>query len=535
MKRPLVFLIGLLLALALLPSLTPANAQRSGWTTPFEVSPPVPVQATGSTRTTPTPLPVTPNQPRYGSSWFPSIATGPSGSVHVVWYSGIATTNEPGSSTDLLMYRELRNGAWTPINNIAVAATGGLTVRNSIVMSRDGRLHVLFRSNTTIKHTSAPWNDAWAAASWSEPRTVSGEGSYYTVLGVDQGGRLHAFWSQGVPDQPGKPRPECSGCANLFYRYSDTGGSSWSEPTNMSNSPYGDNRPQVKVDSRDRVHVVWDQGIDWYAGRGVPRQGVYRRSDERGESWRAPVYFTVPGDAVQQTTLSIDAGNNPVVVYRTIKGKVYFQHSRDGGDNWSGPELVPGVIARDDVGNDLDQFAMASDGQGNVHLLMVGYLTTQTGIILDLTPPLLLHVTWNGSRWSQPEIVVSNELYPEWPALTISEGNRLHAVWYTRSKEDRNTSERARYRVWYSARQLNIPATAPLPLFTAVPTAEPTAEPTVAPPPPTATPLPAEIAQSPVISGPPTWEMAALPILAVALLPAIAIIVGVALFQRRRR
>ncbi|MDW8232059.1 MAG: sialidase family protein, partial [Roseiflexaceae bacterium] len=311
---------------------------------------------------------------------------------------------------------------------------------------------------------------------------------------------------------------------------------SWSETINLSNSPYGDNRPQVKVDSRDRVHVVWDQGIDWYVGLGKPKQGVYRRSDDRGTTWRPPVYFTVPDDAVQQTTIGIAAGDNPVVVYRTLRGTIYYQYSRDGGDTWSRPEMLPGIVARNTIGSDLDQYSMATDGEGNVHLLVVGYPTTMSGIVPGAVPSMVLHLMWNGSRWSLPEIVSANEFYPEWPVIAVSSGNTLHAVWYTRRGDGMAADERDRYRVWYSSRQLDLPETAPLPLFTPTPTAAFIAVPTATPIPPTPTPLPTEAVMAPPISAPPRWEAAALPVLALALLPPIGIFIGVyALRQWRRR
>jgi hypothetical protein len=533
MKRLFCWITGFLLMVGLLQPFTDAHAQRSGWTTPFEVSPPVPGISDASLQLSPTPS-ADGKQIRYGSSWFPSIAIGPKGSVHIVWYSGIATTADSSGSIDMLMYRELHDGVWSPVNNVVVTGYGGYTVRNSIVMSRDGKLHVLLRVGTTIRHVSAPWDRAWNAVAWSEPHAVS-SGGYYVALGVDSLARLHAFWSQGVLDPPGKPRPECPGCANLFYRYSDTGGEIWSEPVNLSNSPYGDNRPQVKVDSRDRIHVVWDQGKDWYVGLGKPKHGVYRRSDDRGETWRPPVYFTVPDDAVQQTTIGIAAGDNPIVVYRTLRGSIYYQYSRDGGDTWSLPALVPGIVARDTRGNDLDQYSMSTDGEGNVHLLVVGYPTMMSGIVPGDMPSMVLHLVWNGSRWSLPEIVSANELYPEWPVITVSNGNKLHAVWYTRRADGIAADEHDRYRVWYSSRQLNLPETAPLPLFTPVPTAAPTALPTATPVPPTPTPLPEDVATVPPISGPPRWETAALPVLALALLPSIAIVAIVYTVRRWRR
>jgi hypothetical protein len=536
MKRILAGLLVLLVVAILLWTSSPARAQSGAWSTPFEVSPPQAVTTRATPALTGTPQPTARPSPRprdrqYGSSWFPSLAIGPTGSVHVVWYGGISLTADVGGSLDLLMYRELRGGMWSPANDVVAAGLGGYTVRNSIVTGRDGRLHVLMRNGTHIDHVSAPWATAWAAASWSEARSISADGAYYVALGVDSKNTLHAFWSQAVPDDPDKPRLECPNCANLFYRNSGDGGASWSAPANLSNSPDGDNRPQVKVDAHDRIHVVWDQGLDWYAGAGMPKRGMYRRSDDGGKSWRPPVEFVVPDDAVQQTTLAVTAAGNPVVVYRTVSGAIYYQFSQDGGDTFAPPARLPGVIARDSKGDALDQYSMAADGGGNVHLLMVGHLDT---VANPERTPSLFHLTWNGTLWSAPETVMSNELYPEWPVLAVAGGNQLHAVWYTRNADDRNNSERARYRVWYSSRSVNAPAATPLPLFTPQPTVAPTVE-IPATPTPSATPLPASLAQLPPPDGPPRWEIRSLSTIMLALLPVGLVVAGLFALRRFRR
>ncbi|HWQ12429.1 MAG TPA: exo-alpha-sialidase [Roseiflexaceae bacterium] len=430
------------------------------------------------------------------------------------------------------MYRELRDGKWSPVNDVVAAGTGGYTVRNSMVLGRDGRLHVLMRNHTRIEHVSAPWEKAWTAASWGEARGITADGAYYVALGVDSNNTLHAFWSQALVDDPQHPRPECPNCANLFYRRSSDGGLTWSAIVNLSHSSDGDNRPQVKVDRQDRIHVVWDQGEDWYAGAGTPKRGIYRRSDDGGKSWRPPVEFVVPDDAVQQTTLAVTPEGNPMVVYRTVTGKIYYQTSLDGGDTWAPPARLPGVVARDTIGNSLDQYSMESDSAGNVHLLMVGYLDTVVNP--ELRPPSLFHLTWNGTLWSAPETVMSNELYPEWPVLVVGGGNQLHAVWYTRNADDRLNSERARYRIWYSGRRVGAPATTPLPLFTPQPTAEPTVEATTVPT-PTRTAVPASFAEIPPPDGPPRWETRSLSTIALALLPIGLMVAGLFLVRRLRQ
>src|SRR4051794_40038942 len=86
----------------------PATAQNNGWSQPFPVS---------DIRKTP-------------SSWFPDLAIGPDESVHIVWSSGLPGTTKEDTGSDLLMYREFKNGAWSAINDIDNTGSWLYTVRN---------------------------------------------------------------------------------------------------------------------------------------------------------------------------------------------------------------------------------------------------------------------------------------------------------------------------------------------------------------------------------------------------------------------
>lgn len=433
--RAALFVTHLLLALLLggLVAVAPRPLwAQGGWSTPLEIT-------QGET------------------GWFPSIAADYEGTLHVIWGSSgvdpnVPDPDAPAAGVDLLRYRALRNGIWTPVNDVVVTCRGPsrLTVRNSLVLNADGRLHVLVRMCLSVQSLSIPSDEAWSAQHWLTPTALGS--SYYNALAADSQGRLHALYNEIVFGKPG----ETSLASEILYRRSEDGGQTWSLRKNLANLPGGDERMQLKVDPQGRLHAVWDHGSDAFIGLDEPEYGLYRRSDDGGETWQPPVVLGIAEEPTVQTSLGLTQEGNPLVVYRSATSEqIYFQHSRDGGQTWLGAEPIPGVKARNDVaGFRFDTSSMAVDSANRIHLLMTGFLERS-----NATVPSLLHLMWNGHSWSVPTIVAQGANYLTWPRTVITGGNQLHAVWFSHLTPD-NWGE---LRVWYSSLQLDSPATPPPP------------------------------------------------------------------------
>jgi BNR repeat-like domain len=571
-------IIAATLLTAIVLTLRPAAgvaAQSGGWIAPVQVS--------GTT----------------DSSWFPDIAIGPDKSVHIVWASGIAHGPEQQNQVDLLLYSALVDGRWSKPNDIVNPGVGGFASRNTIVMGRDGLLHLLVRSQLRITYLHAPWDHASAVRDWSAPERINNQDTvYYDALATDSTGKLHAFWNETARDDPKKPNAACPSCSDVFYRRTVDAGKTWSAPINLSQSPDGSTKPQVKIDKGDGIHLVWDEGYDNLNGEGKPVAGMYRRSPDGGVTWDQPVRFTLPQftpakigekvpepmlDAPQQMTLGLFQNQQPIIVYRsTASNTIYYQFSGDGGVAWSKPTVMPGVRARDLNDTPWDSYMMATDGAGKVHLILSGFLQNDNSARLDVRPtdqrnrPRLLHLVWDGARWSAPEVIAPEdrypgwssavmaacdridpqsalartdaaramlnkcrdiERYPEWPRAVISGGNMLHLTWFTRSGNDLHNSDASHYQVWYSVKPLDAPAVAPLPLITPAPTTAPEAPTATPEPAPTPTLAPSTVNASPIDASV-AWEAPGLVIATITMLVTAAFlggVLGIMLWMRRRR
>ncbi|WP_165774570.1 sialidase family protein [Candidatus Viridilinea mediisalina] len=405
--------------------------------------------------------------------WFPDLTVDLDGNLHVIWGGGTQRMRQIDQSVvdvDLLRYRVLRNGAWGPMTDIAVTCEGGYTVRNSLVVNIDGQINALVRFCTSVMAMSAPADQAGTASAWSNEIYLGT--SYYNALATDSQGRLHMLYHEFVFD----PSEQANLASEVFYRRSEDGGQTWTIRQNIAYLSGGDERMQIQVDQQDRIHVVWDHGSDWYLGIDNPAYGIYRRSDDGGVSWHVPQALGIANEPTLQTTLGLTVEGNPLVVYRSANGeRLFSQYSPDGGTTWQLPAVIPGVRARAAIERGLDSFSLARDSANRLHLLMVGFPEDSPASI-----PMVLHLIWDGTTWSSPEIVYQSTKRPMWLRAVVAQGNTLHAVWFTYTE----VSDWGERRIWHSSRPLSSPQVAappPRSLPTAVPrpTTQPLGEPLV--------------------------------------------------------
>ena len=157
-----------------------------------------------------------------------------------------------------------------------------------------------------------------------------------------------------------------------------------------------------------------------------------------------------------------------MLVWRTtIDAKIYYQWSADGARSWSAPSTLPRLFARP-WGSSFDMYDMARDSAGHIHLLVVGRESERWDAQLSV-----YYCEWDGDSWSSPIKVYSGDSFPEYPKITISHGNWLHAVWFV---HDGTWIEGAQREVYYSNTHSAAPYQTPVPSPT--PTVTPAATPT---------------------------------------------------------
>lgn len=460
------------------------------------------------------------------SSWFPDVTVDQTGRVHVVWSSGFRAKDEKaGRAYDTVMYTSSQDGVkWDKaVDTVAfLQRAGSEATRPTLFMDQEGILHLTCRF-TEVYYTNVPAQFASSAAAWLPKRQIStSQVAYFSRLAVDSQKRLHLIFTENVPTT------DCPVCFHLFYRFSENNGLSWSSLSDISKLPTGSAKPQILIDNQDNLHVVWVAGQGGAYGQlSGPTTVKYTASYDRGKNWTAPIEFVAPGGEADHITIGLDSKNQLIVVWSGKMDKlVYSQISNDQGRSWSPPRPIPGVLAGSVTA--LDDYAIATDSSNQLHLVLVGR-TSPNQASLDV-----LHLVWNGSAWSAPEVVANlvGDI-PEWPRIAIGNGNQLHVVWFVRDAATIWQSDIAKYKVWYARGSSASPAVTPVPWPTPTPTLTPviqnapTSTPTPRPSPtatPTLDPAIARVVVSDGVAGSIYTDNDEVVMLAASLVPAIVII-----------
>jgi hypothetical protein len=229
-------------------------------------------------------------------------ASGSKGQVYIFW------TREEGAQCDILFSRSIDSGAtFSSAANISNAPGACSTNPKPLVDSR-GNINVVWLTNGKSVSFSRSTD---AGATFSAPKNVAGTVQFFSVSGqqiaVEPNGEIDIVWSAVLSevtvlfarsDDNGAtfstptilslpPRPNMTGagdpaigvdpCGNIsvaweddsvgsssgefdiFFKRSTDGGTTFSNPVDLSNTPYqAEVFPQIAVDSRGNTYLVWE-------------------------------------------------------------------------------------------------------------------------------------------------------------------------------------------------------------------------------------------------------------------------------------
>jgi hypothetical protein len=284
---------------------------------------------------------------------------GGSGVVYAFWLEGgpPAETGDP-PPLDGVLYRTLRDGAWSPVRELYRAAAGIALARSALAAAAvAGRIHVVYgRGDGGLDHAvldSTGWRTVPAGREGAEPVLVPGPRGALALADLS---------SAMSPLLGGGPRANHDPWVRLL------GPAGWSQPARVHVNPGGaSHAPQVAWDADGGLHAVW---LEADPGQLLPTHLLYARS-RNGVAWSPPreLAAEAPGRVFYAPRLAVDGrGVIHLTVTRFRSGVSDPRHFhltlRDG--RWSAVRPVPGADGSD------SELETVADSRGVVHAVWNG-------------------------------------------------------------------------------------------------------------------------------------------------------------------
>jgi len=255
-----------------------------------------------------------------GQSEFPSIASfsnSSGGIVHVVWHDDTFGPAE-------IFYKRSTNGGttWAGLNRLTW--NPGWSLYPSIAAESANIIRMVWSDYTPGNYEIFYKHSLDSGITWTGNKrlTWNSSGSGDPVIACNSSSGIHVVWVDYL-----------SGDAEIYYKKSTDGGTSWTGLTRLTWNSGNSWNPSIAVDSGNGVYVVW---YDYSPGSP---EIYYKGSTDGGTTWSALTRLTWSSGSSQFPDITTDSNDNIHVVwhdYTPGTGDIFYKYSTDSGSTWSG-------------------------------------------------------------------------------------------------------------------------------------------------------------------------------------------------------
>ena len=230
----------------------------------------------------------------------PAIATGPDGSIHVVWVD-----TRPQDGRPHIFYSSSTDGKnWSPC--VSISPTPGVSSEPTIVACNDGIVHCAWLDTTSGEERPDIFYVRKINNVWTMPADISNTPklSDHPWLACGGKGKVFLCWVDNS---------QKLNAADIWCAIGKNG--HFAKPINISDTPGVSSQPIVIADKSGRVAVVWSD-----TSLKLSKPDIYARvSTDNGDDFSNVLYVTnTPGSSKQPTATLV--GTKIIVVWEEFTG-----------------------------------------------------------------------------------------------------------------------------------------------------------------------------------------------------------------------
>ncbi len=256
-----------------------------------------------------------------GISWSPAIAVGPSANLHLVWTD---STSENWES----YYKKSSNGGISWTTSQRLTWNSGFSTYPSVAVDSSGNPHVVWEDSTPGNYEVYYKKSSNGGAVWTagQKLTSTSGDSGIPAVAVDSSGNLHVVWTE-----------ETSGNAEIYYKKSSNGGTSWTTGQRLTWTSGYSTDPSVAVDSSGNLHVVWTDDTSGHD------EIYYKKGSNGGAIWTAGQKLTSTSGASEIPSIAVDSSGDLHLVWGDDTPgnyEIYYKKGSNGGANWTASQRI---------------------------------------------------------------------------------------------------------------------------------------------------------------------------------------------------
>ncbi|MBN1657057.1 MAG: hypothetical protein JXA93_01580 [Anaerolineae bacterium] len=321
-----------------------------------------------------------------------AISTTGADLVHVMWtQEGTLGQSEPsiyytGGSPDVTGSGGDETAAdsglqWTPAAAVVASPEGGAS---QVALAAGGdHVHAAWVAgfDSEVMYSRSLAQDAYSAAGWTDPVPLPSPASVvsWPDIAVEGSKTSHVVFAVPVNEERG-----------IYHVASTDGGEHWSDVHRVFDAARAGwtavDYPRLAVDHLSRLHCVWvETGL---SGLDLASNVYYAHSDDSGGTWSTAQLVAESGYGWPKLVTS-STGQVHLLLHETGEANAWWHTwSEDGGETWTRRVRVPGFRGASGTTG-------VTTGGGAIHIVS---MSDDSG-----NGPVLLHATWNGTQWSEPE------------------------------------------------------------------------------------------------------------------------------------
>lgn len=247
-----------------------------------------------------------------GSSYWPSMAVGADGSVHVAWH------DDTSDNWEILSASRGPDGLWSPATDIS--GSEGTSFIPKLFVESDGLIDAVWQDNTSrnwdIFSASRPPGGPWSAP-LNISRSDGDSAPFAAAQSADSS--LRVVWRESAPSGP------------RLLSASKSPGGPWSAPEDVS-GPVGGSGPFLIGTGKDwSLYMLWDDST-------LGNQEVFFAGKAADDPWSPPINISESPDDSTLGGLATGADGSLHVVWQEgppNQGDIFyserFAEARDGG------------------------------------------------------------------------------------------------------------------------------------------------------------------------------------------------------------